>query len=502
MKTCLTWINIRYFLCLTFLFGLCSFLLIVVNTKTSYLPPHTKYGMVFDAGSVHTALYVYQWPADKDNDTGIVSQNFVCMQKGGISFYADNPAKAGESLRNCLDKAMPVIPTKQQKETPILLGATAGMRLLRMKNQTQADQILAEVSKTIKTYPLDFQGARILTGEEEGSLGWITINYLLRTFIEYTFEGGWAHPRSTEIVGAMDMGGASTEMTFQPSGPIKSKDSSIFFRLYGFNYRVYTHSYLCYGLFDALERYLGKIIADQKFGNVTNPCYPKGFERNVSLTALYSKPCVALPTLKPPTKNITLTGTGDPGKCRVALQGIFNFSACENKTECTFDGVYQPPLHGQFYAFSAFYKIFRFLNLTDGQSLDVVNSTIWEFCSTKWTVLTSKFPTADQKWLHGYCEASIYILTLLLDGFKFNDQTWKNINFREQAGNADIGWSLGYMLNLTNKIPSEAPAEVTGHSYVIWVATVTMSFLTALLILCVVLVHCIQTPVSSYETLM
>ncbi|XP_069097510.1 ectonucleoside triphosphate diphosphohydrolase 8-like isoform X2 [Pleurodeles waltl] len=414
MKTCLTWINIRYFLCLTFLFGLCSFLLIVVNTKTSYLPPHTKYGMVFDAGSVHTALYVYQWPADKDNDTGIVSQNFVCMQKGGISFYADNPAKAGESLRNCLDKAMPVIPTKQQKETPILLGATAGMRLLRMKNQTQADQILAEVSKTIKTYPLDFQGARILTGEEEGSLGWITINYLLRTFIEYTFEGGWAHPRSTEIVGAMDMGGASTEMTFQPSGPIKSKDSSIFFRLYGFNYRVYTHSYLCYGLFDALERYLGKIIA----------------------------------------------------------------------------------------AFSAFYKIFRFLNLTDGQSLDVVNSTIWEFCSTKWTVLTSKFPTADQKWLHGYCEASIYILTLLLDGFKFNDQTWKNINFREQAGNADIGWSLGYMLNLTNKIPSEAPAEVTGHSYVIWVATVTMSFLTALLILCVVLVHCIQTPVSSYETLM
>lgn len=459
--------------------------------------------MVFDAGSMHTALYVYQWPADKENDTGIVSQDFVCMQRGGISFYADDPAKAGESLKDCLDKAMAVISTKQQKETPILLGATAGMRLLRKKNQTQAEQILAEVSKTIKTYPLDFQGARILTGEEEGSLGWITINYLLRTFTEYTFTGEWVHPRSAEIVGAMDMGGASTEMTFIPSDPNKSKESSVFFRLYGYNYTVYTHSYLCYGIFEALEMNLAKIIEDQKFVNVTtNPCYPKGFERNVSLAALYSNPCLAPPALKPHIVNITVTGTGNPGACRDALRGIFNFSACENKTDCTFEGVYQPPVHGHFYAFSAFYKIFSFLNLTNGQPLNVVNSTIWEFCSTKWTDLISKFPDTDQRFLHGYCEASTYILTLLLDGFKFDDHTWQNIHFSEQAGNADIGWSLGYMLNLTNKIPSEAPAEVRGHSYDIWVATVTISFLTALLILFGVLLHCIQKPVSTYETLM
>jgi len=37
---------------------------------------------VFDAGSTHTALYVYQWSADKENGTGIVSQVESCTVNG------------------------------------------------------------------------------------------------------------------------------------------------------------------------------------------------------------------------------------------------------------------------------------------------------------------------------------------------------------------------------------------------------------------------------------
>ncbi|KAK7918859.1 hypothetical protein WMY93_010143 [Mugilogobius chulae] len=33
-----------------------------------------KYGIVLDAGSSHTAMYIYQWPAEKDNNTGRVEQ--------------------------------------------------------------------------------------------------------------------------------------------------------------------------------------------------------------------------------------------------------------------------------------------------------------------------------------------------------------------------------------------------------------------------------------------
>lgn len=53
-----------------------------------------------------------------------------------------------------------------------------------LQNKTQSDIILAEVTKTIQSYPFDFRGARIITGMEEGAYGWITINYILEGFIK------------------------------------------------------------------------------------------------------------------------------------------------------------------------------------------------------------------------------------------------------------------------------------------------------------------------------
>lgn len=46
------------------------------------LPPPPQYGIVLDAGSSHTAMFVYKWPADKENDTGVVSEHSMCDVKG------------------------------------------------------------------------------------------------------------------------------------------------------------------------------------------------------------------------------------------------------------------------------------------------------------------------------------------------------------------------------------------------------------------------------------
>lgn len=51
----------------------------------------------------------------------------------GISSYANDPPKAGDSLRECLDKALKVVPAAKQRDVPAYLGATAGMRLLRYR---------------------------------------------------------------------------------------------------------------------------------------------------------------------------------------------------------------------------------------------------------------------------------------------------------------------------------------------------------------------------------
>lgn len=50
---------------------------------------------------------------------------------GGISSYAADPSRAGQSLVECLDQALQDVPKESHVGTPLYLGATAGMRLLK-----------------------------------------------------------------------------------------------------------------------------------------------------------------------------------------------------------------------------------------------------------------------------------------------------------------------------------------------------------------------------------
>ncbi|NXE43751.1 ENTP8 diphosphohydrolase, partial [Ptilorrhoa leucosticta] len=370
-----------------------ALVLSLVRVEDVTLPPTVKYGMVFDAGSSHTSLFVYEWDSDKENDTGVVSQTLSCDVQGqGISSYANNPPEAGNSLRECLDRALQAVPAEKQRDVPAYLGATAGMRLLREQNSSAAEQVLAEVTKTMQEYPVAFKGARILTGEEEGAYGWITINYLLESFTKYSPKAhAWLRPEAANIFGALDLGGASTQITFMPEGSAMSQNEASEFTLYGYSYNIYTHSYLCYGQNEMLKRLAKELIASSPSTRVHHPCYPKGYNETVSLSSFRTSPCTdgSDPRLPLGDSNVTLEGRGNASGCLVALRKLFNFSACGQSQDCTFDGVYQPPLRGQFIAFSAFYYNFKFLNLTEGQPLAVVREAIEGLCSRSWADVRS-----------------------------------------------------------------------------------------------------------------
>ncbi|XP_022433750.1 ectonucleoside triphosphate diphosphohydrolase 8 isoform X13 [Delphinapterus leucas] len=197
--------------------GLTTLILFLVEATNVLLPADTKFGIVFDAGSSHTSLLVYQWPANKENDTGVVSQALACRAKApgapdvaslqplprtsrglspvclkspssvswpGISSYASDPAQAGESLQGCLEEALALIPKAKHQQTPMFLGATGGMRLLSRKNSSQAEDVFAAVSQALSRSPVAFWGAELLAGQDEGALGWVTINYVLGLLVQ------------------------------------------------------------------------------------------------------------------------------------------------------------------------------------------------------------------------------------------------------------------------------------------------------------------------------
>ncbi|XP_072559657.1 ectonucleoside triphosphate diphosphohydrolase 1 isoform X1 [Paramormyrops kingsleyae] len=405
-----------------------------------------KYGIVLDAGSSHTSVYVYQWPAEKENNTGMVQQTHVCNVKGkGISSYAGSPDAAGSALGECMEEARSKVPTERQKETPVYLGATAGMRLLRMENQSASDQVLASVENFLKVTPLSYQGACIITGQEEGAYGWITVNYLGDNF-----------RKAQRTMGALDLGGASTQITFVSGVEAQSPQDFIHFRLYGNEYHVYTHSFLCYGKDQALRLALShrlRALPETTNSTLLDHCFHTGYRKQKDLSDVYDSPCVSKQGT--PTGTFIHQGAGNWSLCHQHVQGLFNFSQCA-KRSCSFNGVFQPPLQGTFGAFSAFFFVMNFLNLTSG-SLDDAKQRLTSYCSTPWEKIQKDHPKVKEKYLSEYCFSGTYILTLLEDGYNFTSDTWKEIKFIKKIGDSDAGWTLGYMLNMTNMIPAEAP---------------------------------------------
>ncbi|XP_030610659.1 ectonucleoside triphosphate diphosphohydrolase 1 isoform X2 [Archocentrus centrarchus] len=431
-----------------------------------------KYGIVLDAGSSHTALYIYEWPAEKDNNTGRVEQKHSCKVKGkGISSYASEPWKAGESLKACMSEAETNVPKERYRETPLYLGATAGMRLLNIENSSASDKVFDAVERALEKSPFSFQGARILSGQEEGAFGWVTVNYLDNRL-----------KQGLLTTGALDLGGASTQISFISDNfdGSESPINSVNFRLYGNDYNLYTHSFLCYGK----DQVLKMALAHQTQSGTTtvlDPCFHPGYNETKDYSALYDSPCVSARKPQGAPSKFEHTGRGNFQECQKVIRSLFNFTSCKY-SRCSFNGVFQPDLQGPFGAFSAYFFVMNFLNLTDTSiPLEAVKAKLSQYCATSWDELKKKHPDVSDKYLAEYCFSGTYILTLLTEGYNFTAGRYSDVKFIKKIKGSDAGWTLGYMLNLTNMIPAEAPDSpplpYAGYVSLVTVMTLLIVFL-------------------------
>ncbi|XP_004848849.1 ectonucleoside triphosphate diphosphohydrolase 2 isoform X1 [Heterocephalus glaber] len=464
--------------------GLAGLLLLCVPTRDVQEPPALKYGIVLDAGSSHTSMFIYKWPADKENDTGIVGQHSSCdVQGGGISSYADDPSKAGRSLVECLEQALRDVPTERHAATPLYLGATAGMRLLNLTRPEASASVLAAVTQTLTQYPFDFRGARILSGQDEGVFGWVTANYLLENFIKYGWVGRWFRPRKGTL-GAMDLGGASTQITFETTQPAEDPANEVHLRLYGQRYRVYTHSFLCYGRDQVLQRMLASALQTHR----SHPCWPRGYSTQVLLGNVYQSPCTGAqrPQAFNSSARVTVSGTSDPELCRGLATELFNVSSC-SFSQCSFNGVFQPPLSGSFIAFSAFYYTVDFLRTVMGlptATLKQLDAAAVTTCNQTWAQLQARAPEQKAR-LADYCAGAMFVQQLLSRGYGFDERKFSGVAFQRKAADSAVGWALGYMLNLTNLIPADPPGLRKGTAFSSWV--VLLLLFAALLLAALVL---------------
>ena len=126
----------------------------------------SRYGIMFDAGSTGSRIHVFEFNFE-NQDIKLLREVFEQI-KPGLSSYAANPEEAGKSLVPLLDIAMKEVPAHLRSCTPMLLKATAGLRLI---GEAKSNRILAVVRGLFARYPFKVpsHGVEVMDGDP---LGW------------------------------------------------------------------------------------------------------------------------------------------------------------------------------------------------------------------------------------------------------------------------------------------------------------------------------------------
>jgi len=174
--------NVLYILIfITFVFILYSSL--SLSPFLRFLDPYS-YVLVLDAGSTGTRIHVYKFQATTDNENGdtFVLKNEVFEErKPGLSSFADRIYQAEAQIDELLKIADREVSRFKHRSTPLVLRATAGLRLL---NETKQKLLLESVSNTFRKYGFyrPKMDIAIMNETEEGIDAWLTLVYLKGIF--------------------------------------------------------------------------------------------------------------------------------------------------------------------------------------------------------------------------------------------------------------------------------------------------------------------------------
>lgn len=235
--------------------------------------------LVFDAGSSGTRIHIFnmRMPPGAAVPTIdlAVRETQMLKVKPGLSHFAKLGDLEGcqKNIESLLTFANQFVAPERRSSTPCLLKATAGLRAV---GEEKAELVLNRVRDTFKASPYNFlrdDWASVIKGKEEAGLAWVAANYLRGTFSSTAAEGATS-------LGVIEMGGGSTQVTFQVSNTDKVADIDRFefTTALGLKYSLYAHSYLNFGQ-DYAQNSLREVLP---VASLEDPCYPVGYLRKSS----------------------------------------------------------------------------------------------------------------------------------------------------------------------------------------------------------------------------
>lgn len=477
------------------------------NGSLSHKAP--EYFVILDCGSTGTRVFVYEWsivqrldnrslpfilrsiPQGPEKKTATLNgRAYRRMEtEPGFGKLVHNESGLKAAIKPLLHWAEQQIPKHAHKRTSLFLYATAGVRKLP---KSDSKWLLEKAWSILKhsSFLCQREWVKIITGMEEAYFGWIALNYHM---------GMLGSSPAKETYGALDLGGSSLQVTFESGNPIHG-ETSIDLSIGDVNHHLSAYSLSGYGLNDAFDKSVVHLLRSQQGRTASNnekielkhPCLQNGYREkymcsHCGMLSPDGSPLSGGKTVGKGRSSIPIELIGDPHweDCSALAKATVNLSEWSNLNSgidceirpCALTANLPVP-HGQFYAMSGFFVVYRFFNLTPDSTLDDVLQVGREFCEKTWEV--AKSSVIPQPFIEQYCFRAPYIASLLRDGLHITDH-------QVLIGSGSITWTLGVALLEAGQAFSR---KIEFHGYNILHGGINPAVLLALLLISVILLCC------------
>lgn len=434
---------------------------------------YSPFTIVIDGGSTGSRLHIFEF-VDTDDETGETD----CVRRGSershkpLSAFGRldtsvplNTTYVAEHMIHLFEYAATVIPEEYHMATTVRYAATAGMRLLDKEEQEAVYDALYDGLLDFDSFAfrsMQREDISTLSGDLEGFYGAVAANFLVGS-IDTKLQTIDDEEDSHGPLGALDMGGSSTQIVYLPGANTDwdklscieesqtcQADFELPDRLNGDDF--FSTSYLAYGVDQFRERLWDTWVADlQKkgsFNKISNPCANHGY------------------TLE--WKGYTLIGTGNAAECASQIKRLIPHHDADEEVELggRVGGVEHPPLRGKFFAMSLYFfslDSLRVLSHPAKDAHDALNAS-WPNPSIA-ELYNALDGLCGRSWQddlehddHGHaftraevlphrCLEAVYMVTLLKDGFGFDLES-RDITFTFLVDGSEVEWSLGMALSM------------------------------------------------------
>jgi hypothetical protein len=366
----------------------------------------TAYLAVVDAGSSGSRLFLYSFDPADFAGAGVTYPLLVDSMKVKGGLQTISPSAVPAYVQPLFDLVRKDVPAG----TPVNLYflSTAGMRLISPDAQAAIYQQIVTTAKTAGLAPVE---VKTIPGKLEGAFDWIAINGLLKNL---------GQPVGA-TVGVLDMGGASTEVTFatnQSVSPVSSEDSFTF-QIGGQNYVLYSHSYLGIGQDEAMVQYMNDPA-----------CFPVGYPL--------------------PDGDF---GNGKTLSCEKDLEPLLQ----EVQHVSTIQRFITPDSAMSFYAISgyAYTQQDKIFNLNTQLTAGELENAAINACQKSWQALNQEDP-ADPYLYKDCFSAALNVKLLEAYGFAPTETLIAN----NTVSGESVDWALGAAIYYVNSLPTSRSSHI------------------------------------------